>query len=78
MNICFVTVLGFRSKAGVLKSTAREAKERIDPRLVEVPGEGRAHQVCRRSGVQWHPQGLRSAAQYRCGQHSGVSKVKSS
>ena len=77
MNICFVTVLGFRSKAGVLlKSTARETKERIDPRLVEVPGEGRAHQVCRRSGVQRHPQRLRSVAQHRCGQHSGVSKVK--
>ena len=76
-DICFVIVRP-HSKACALKSTAREAKERIDPRLVEVPWEGRAHQVCRRTGVQWHPQGLRSAAQYRCGQHSGISKVKSS
>ena len=73
---CFVHVMGFFSKAGALKSTAGETKERIDLGLVEVPGEGRAHQVCRRSGVQRHPQRLRSVAKHRCGQHSGVSKVK--
>jgi len=70
----FILQNGIQASSVGHRKSAREAKERIDPRLVEVPWEGRAHQVCRRTGVQWHPQGLRSAAQYRCGQHSGVSK----
>ena len=56
--------------------TAGEAQERIDPRLVQVPREGSPHQVRRRSGVQRHPQGLRSAAQHCGRQHSGVSEVR--